>query len=150
MPHWRQLIPSRYLKHADKLFEAGDLTATIAGVEQAAFDRNGKADFKALLSFTDTKIKPFGAGVVSCNVLETMFGADYKGWVGKTITMYVRHDIEYGGKLVSGIRIRQIVDGQEQTPTSSGPVQAELEAARAELAALKAAAAKPAPKKGRK
>lgn len=44
----------------------------------------------------------------SCNrkTLVRMFGADTRNWRGKTITLYHEPNVRFGGKVVSGIRIK--------------------------------------------
>ena len=44
----------------------------------------------------------------SCNrkALVRLFGADTKNWRGKTITLYHEPNVRFGGKVVSGIRIK--------------------------------------------
>lgn len=155
MPHWRTLIPGKYLTKRHKVFGDGekDCAVTIKDISQAAFDRRGEADYKALLSFTDQTIPPFGANVTCCNQIEKMYGGNFQDWIGKQITLYVNPDVEYGGETVGGIRVRVIVNGKTIAgEEQKGPSQAEVDASRAELEALKAqlAAVKAKGKKGRK
>lgn len=38
--------------------------------------------------------------------LSRAFGASVKNWVGKTVTLLVKNDVEFAGKIVSGLRIK--------------------------------------------
>ncbi len=145
MPHWRNLVPSEYLSATDAVFDAGDLTVTIAAISQVDLGRDGKVARKGKITFTEG-CKPLAANVTNLNTIGQMYGEDFTAWPGKRITMF-RTTAEYQGKTVPAIRVRCIIGGNvvAQPDVTRGPSEADLDAARALLASAK----KPA-KKGRK
>ena len=110
--------PSQYLRSED-VDAAGEMLLTITKVERKEFTNDdGKKEIKGDLSFAETE-KKLSINVTNTNTLISMFGSKDidKIWVGKSITLYVDHNVKYGTKIVSGIRIR-LVDPKQDAVTA--------------------------------
>jgi len=143
--NWRKRMSKPYVGAWD--LEGGDVKATIERVETYIDPRDTKRT-KPLLTFVQPGPKPLIANTTNCNAIEAMYGPNEEGWIGKPIVLFMGQ-AEFGGKTGPAVRVRTIVNGQVQEPTSSGATSDELAKAREELAALKASQAK-GTKKGRK
>ena len=110
--------PSQYLRSED-VDAAGELLLTITRVERKEFtDDNGKKEVKGDLSFAEIE-KKLSINVTNTNTLVSMFGSKDidKAWVGKQVTLYVDHNVKYGTKIVSGLRIR-LIDAKQDAVTA--------------------------------
>ncbi len=114
-----ELFPeSQYLKSED-VDAVGEMLLTIKSVSRKEYESDdGKKEVKGELSFTETQ-KKLATNVTNSRTLATMFGSKDidKTWVGKTITLYVDHNVTYGNKIVSGIRIR-LIDPKQDSITA--------------------------------
>jgi hypothetical protein len=96
---------SKYLKYQE-LPEGQDTIATIAGYKQEVLENNGEKQKKWVLYFHELdKGLALNAtnGKTICKVLGT---DDMDAWVDRKIALYVKDDVEFGGELVSAIRVR--------------------------------------------
>ena len=110
--------PSQYLRSED-VDAAGEMLLTISKVERKEFvDDAGKKEVKGDLSFAEIE-KKLSINVTNTNTLVSMFGSKDidKNWVGKQITLYVDHNVKYGTKIVSGLRIR-LIDPKQDAVTA--------------------------------
>ncbi len=96
---------SKYLKHQE--LDGQDWVVTISDVERQSIKNNeGKDESKFVLFF---KEHPKGMILNSTNmkVISNLLKSDEsEEWKGKRITLYVKDDIEMGGKIMSGLRVR--------------------------------------------
>jgi homoaconitase/3-isopropylmalate dehydratase large subunit len=111
-----ELFPeSQYLK-SDDVEAVGEMLLTIKSIVPKIYtdETTGKEERKGDLSFVEEK-KKLATNVTNNRTLVAMFGKTdiEKNWVGKQITLYVDHNIPYGNKIVSGIRIRNIDPKQD-------------------------------------
>lgn len=111
-----ELFPeSQYLKSED-VDTVGEMTLTIKSITPKIYtdETTGKEERKGDLAFNETN-KKLATNVTNTRTLITMFGKTdiEKAWVGKQVTLYVDHNIPYGNKIVSGIRIRMIDPKQD-------------------------------------
>jgi len=97
------LTPSKYLKQSD--VEPPKLV-TIAGVEKVKFDDKGTAKEKWAMSFRELD-KPLLLNKTNINRTVKATGTDdVEDWRGKKVVLYFDPDVEFGGDIVGGIRIR--------------------------------------------
>jgi hypothetical protein len=70
-------------------------------------ENGGKKEVKGQLNFAEVE-KKLTLNVTNTNTLIAMYGGENIDtvWVGKVITLYVDHNVRYGTKIVSGLRIR--------------------------------------------
>jgi len=96
---------SRYLKHQD--LEGNDWVVTIKNVTRDDIkDRDGTSKKKFILHFNEVD-KGLVLNTTNMNMLyKLLLSDDSDDWTGKRITLYVKEDIEMGGEIMSGIRIR--------------------------------------------
>lgn len=96
---------SKYLKHQD--LEGNDWAVTITNVTREDIkDRDGTSKKKFILHFKEVE-KGLVLNTTNMNTLYKLLASDDSDdWTGKRITLYVKDDIEMGGEIMSGIRIR--------------------------------------------
>jgi hypothetical protein len=99
----------KFLKSEDVEAAGGEMTLTISKVERKEYEDNGKKEVKGVLSFADDDHQ-LSLNVTNTNILIGMFGARNidVAWLGKKITIYVDPNISFSGKIVKGLRIRNI------------------------------------------
>lgn len=97
------LTPSKYLRQSD--VEPAKLV-TITGVEKVKFDQGGESKVKWAMSFRELD-KPLLLNKTNINRTVKAVGTDdVEDWVGRKIVLYFDPDVEFGGDIVGGIRIR--------------------------------------------
>ena len=83
-----------------------DLILTIASYEQAEFEgKNGRDEKKWILNFKEVD-KGLCLNATNGKTLCKLFGDEMDDWKGNKVALYVKDDVEFGGELVSAIRIR--------------------------------------------
>ena len=103
MPKTSEMTPSKYLKQDD----IGDgVLVTVKGVEKQNIGREDDPEFKYVIFFNELP-KPLVLNKTNINRLEAACGSDNTDdWAGKEVVLFVDHDVEFGGKVVGGIRVR--------------------------------------------
>lgn len=95
---------SKYLKYQE--LDGQEWVVTIARVAQEVLEKDGKKEKKWVLYFQELD-KGLALNATNGKTLVKILGTDeMNDWTGKRITLYVKDDIEFGGELVSGIRVR--------------------------------------------
>lgn len=96
---------SRYLKHQD--LNGADMVLTIARVTREEIkDKDGSSKKKFILYFKELD-KGLVLNTTNMNTLYAVLKTDESDdWIGKRITLYEKDDIEMGGEIKSGIRVR--------------------------------------------
>lgn len=103
VPHWRSLVPSKYVSHYD--LKGRDCTVTIKAIKLADIvGSGGKKSQKALVTFNEAE-KGMVMGATCLKTIAGMYGDDYDTWVGKRITIYPT-TTEASGETVGTIRVR--------------------------------------------
>ena len=104
MPSIHELIPSKYLTK----YQLGDQQAALYTISNLRTENVGTEDeeVEKVVIFFDETPKGFVANKTNLNTLIAIYGEDYEGWVGKKIVVYFDPTIQYGGKLVGGLRLR--------------------------------------------
>ncbi len=100
---------SKFLKSEDIEAAGGEVTLTISKIERKEYEDNGKKEIKGVLSFSDDD-RQLSLNVTNTNILIGMYGASGidKAWIGKQVTLYVDPNVAYAGKIVKGLRIRNV------------------------------------------
>lgn len=112
--------PSEFLKSEDIEEAGGEMLLTVSKVERMEYDNNqsGKKEVKGKLFFVEVE-KKLALNVTNTNAMITMFGSQDidKAWLGKTVTLYVDHNVKNPtGGITKGIRIR-LVDPKQDAVT---------------------------------
>ena len=96
---------SRYLKHQD--LNDQDVVLTIQDVTREDIkEKDGTSKKKFILHFKELE-KGLVLNTTNMNMLyKLLLSDDSDDWKDKRITLYVKDDIEMGGEIMSGIRIR--------------------------------------------
>lgn len=112
------LVPSesKYLAKED-VGEAG-MNLTIAGFKIDTVGQGENADQRCIMGFVED-VKPMVVNKTNMRRIKHITGAETTGQArGKKINVYSDPLVEFGGKLVGGLRIRQAA---EQAPASDFP-----------------------------
>lgn len=96
---------SRFLKQGD--LDGRDMVLTIADVtREDVKDNNGDPKKKFILHFRETE-KGLILNKTNMGILYKLYNSDDSDdWIGKRMTLYYKDDVEMGGEIVGGIRIR--------------------------------------------
>jgi len=110
MARVNEMIESKYLKQSDVDVEA---TVTVFGVKKANVAREGdEPEYKWLIKFEEFH-KPMVLNSTNIKRLARICGDDTDEWKGKKAVLYVDPDIEFGGNVVGGLRIRALKQSPE-------------------------------------
>ena len=96
----------KYLKHQD--LDGKDWVFTIASFKKESLGKGDEQEMKWVLYFDEME-KGFALNATNGKVICELYGEEMDIWVGKKITLYEKDDVEFGGKLVSAIRVRRKV-----------------------------------------
>lgn len=104
-----EMIESKYLKQSDV---EEDTTVTVEKVGKANVAPKGEeAEFKWLVRFSELP-KPMVLNSTNIKRLAKACGSDDSDdWIGKKVIVYVDPDVEFGGNVVGGLRIRAKAPG---------------------------------------
>jgi hypothetical protein len=96
---------SKFLKHQD--LQGADMVLTIARVTREGIkDKDGTEKKKFILYFRELD-KGLVLNTTNMKILYSLFESDEsEDYIGKRITLWEKTDIEMGGEIMSGIRIR--------------------------------------------
>jgi len=95
---------TKYLKHQE--LDGQDWVLTIKSYKQEVLEKDKNSQKKWVVYFNEVdKGLALNStnGKTICKVLGT---DDMDKWIGQKITLYTKDDIEFGGDIVSGIRVR--------------------------------------------
>lgn len=114
-----ELGESNYLKKED--CGTKGLLVTIKGVQKKNLAQQGdEPDYKYVLYF-DEHEKGMVLNKTNGQIIANITGSeDSQGWVGKRVVIYHNPNIQFAGKLVGGIRVRE---ARNLPPQRTAPVQ---------------------------
>lgn len=96
---------SKYLKHQE--LNGQDWVVTIDRVERHDMKKDDGTMEKKFVLFFKELDKGMILNATNMNTLYALFNSDDSDdWAGQRITLYTKDDIEMGGKIMSGLRIR--------------------------------------------
>lgn len=97
------MIESRYLKQSDV---EQPTTVIIESLKKVNVGRDDEdPEYRWTIKFREFT-KPMVANVTNLKRLAKALGDDSDGWLGKQVQIYVDPDVEYGGNVVGGLRLR--------------------------------------------
>ena len=97
------LIPSKYLKQSDV---SEDALVTVQALKKVNVARDDEeAEYKYVIQFKEFT-KPMVLNSTNIKRLGKALGDDTDDWPGGQVVLYVDPDIEFGGNVVGGLRIR--------------------------------------------
>lgn len=97
------LIPSKYLKQSDVQDEK---LVTVQGLKKVNVAKEDEdPEYKFVIKFEEFD-KPMVLNSTNIKRLGKALGDETDGWKGGQVVLYVDPDIEFGGNIVGGLRIR--------------------------------------------
>jgi len=100
-----QMIESKYLKQSDI---DGDVTITVQSLKRVNVARDDEdPDYKWTCKFEEFE-KPMVLNSTNIKRMAKALGDDTDDWTGKKVVLYVDPDIEFGGNVVGGLRVRAL------------------------------------------
>lgn len=118
-----EMIESKYLKQSDV---SDEMVVTVQKVGKANVAREGdEPEYKWLVRFEELP-KPMVLNSTNIKRLARACNSDDTDeWTGKKVTLYVDPDVEFGGNVVGGLRIKsakQPVQTKTVQNKGSGPM----------------------------
>lgn len=99
------MLESKYLKQEDI---EGEIAVTVQSLKKVNVAREDEdPEYKWTVKFHELE-KPMVLNSTNVKRLAKALGDDTDDWTGNAVTLYVDPDIEYGGKVVGGLRIRAL------------------------------------------
>ena len=97
------MIESKYLKQSD----VDDvIPVTVQALKKVNVARDDEdPEYRWTIKFNEFA-KPMVLNVTNLKRLAKALGDDTDGWIGNQVQLYVDPDIEFGGNVVGGLRIR--------------------------------------------
>lgn len=97
------MIESKYLKQSDVDTET---LVTITGLKRVNVARDDEdPEYRWTVKYQEFP-KPMVLNVTNLKRLGKALGDDTDEWIGKQVVLYVDPDIEFGGNVVGGLRVR--------------------------------------------
>jgi hypothetical protein len=97
------MIESKYLKQSDV---DGETLVTVASLKKVNVARDDEdPEYRWTVKFEELP-KPMVLNATNIKRMGKALGDDTDGWAGKQVVVYVDPDIEFGGNVVGGLRIR--------------------------------------------
>jgi hypothetical protein len=107
------MLESKFLKQSDF---PQDRLLTIAGIKRENMAKEDESpEYRWTVKFVELD-KPMVANSTNLKRIFRICGDDTDEWPGKRVVVYVDPDIEFGGKVVGGLRVR--------APKNTGPAAA--------------------------
>ena len=105
MPKIQDMIESKYLKQSDVTEE---IAVTVHGIKKVNVARDDEdPEYRWTAKFAEFP-KPMVLNVTNLKRLAKALGDDTDGWIGNQVVLYVDPDIEFGGNVVGGLRIKAL------------------------------------------
>lgn len=99
------MIESKYLKQSDV---DDEVVVTVKGIKKVNVARDDEdADYKWTVIFHEFA-KPMVLNVTNLKRMAKALGDDTDDWIGNSVVLYVDPDIEFGGNVVGGLRIKAV------------------------------------------
>ena len=107
MPNISEMLQSKYLKKED-FPEAA--TLTITGVSKVNIAKeNEKPQYKYAMQFAEVG-KPLLLNSTNIKRTAKACGSeDSDDWTGKKIVVYNDEEVEFGGEIIGGLRVRRVI-----------------------------------------
>lgn len=100
-----QMIESKYIKQSDV---DGECIVTVKSIKKVNVARDDETpEYRWTVTFNEFP-KPMVLNTTNIKRMGKALGNDTDEWAGGTVMLYVDPDIEFGGNVVGGLRIRAI------------------------------------------
>ena len=99
------MTPSKYLKQSDVPSERMVTVESLKKVNVARDDDD--PEYRWTLKFREYD-KPMVLNTTNIKRMGKALGDDTDGWVGGQVMLYVDPDVEYGGQVMGGLRIKNM------------------------------------------
>lgn len=96
-------FPSKYLKASD--FDDVDMPCTIKHVRMEQVGQGGDEVPKAVIYFQEME-KGMICNTTNKNIIVKLYGKETNDWTGQKVVLWVNHDVQFKGEIVSAIRVR--------------------------------------------
>jgi len=100
-----EMIESKYLKQSDVTDEVVVSVQALKKVNVARDDED--ADYKWTIKFHEFS-KPLVLNVTNLKRMAKALGDDTDDWIGNQVVLFVDPDIEFGGNVVGGLRVKAV------------------------------------------
>lgn len=101
-----KITTGRFLKQGD-ITEEGTIHTILSVDEQDVSAEDDEPEMKWVLGLSD--LKPLILNATNINRLIQAFKSnESEAWIGQKILVYVDPDVEFGGKIVGGVRLRSV------------------------------------------
>lgn len=95
----------KYLKHQE--LPEGDTIVTIRSYQQERLKANDGTEQKKWVLYFEEMEKGLALNATNGKTLcKVLMSDDMDDWIGKKVALYTKDDVEFGGELVSAIRVR--------------------------------------------
>lgn len=123
MANIREMVDSRYLKQSDI---DGEQIVTIEKVGKLNIAKEGdEPEHKWAVRFVGVR-KPMLLNATNIKRLaKACQSEETDSWIGKKVTLYVDHDVEFGGNVVGGLRIKGTPVAAQPRTVPGKPVNGE-------------------------
>lgn len=123
------MTDSKYLKKEDLDEHGGEMTVTIDSLKKVNVARDDEdPEYRWTVRYRELP-KPMVLNATNIKRIAKAHGDDTDDWLGKQITVYHDPDIEFGGNIVGGLRVRQARrSGTQPTRNSLDDVNRKLNA----------------------
>ncbi|MFN8758850.1 MAG: hypothetical protein ACK5XA_08580 [Tagaea sp.] len=107
MPKLSEMMPSKYLKKEDLDEYDGELAVTIVKIKQENVAKeNDPEEWKWLAKFKELD-KPLILNSTNLQLMaKALLSDESDDWIGQRLTLYVDPNIQFGGKIVGGLRVK--------------------------------------------
>jgi len=112
MPKLSEMLPSKYIKQTDITAPA---LVTIKSVELTDVSPNNSGEMKWVCEFKELA-KPMVLNSTNIKRIAKAHGDDSDMWTGKQMVIYVDEDVEFGGEIVGGLRLRAPKAAKQPAP----------------------------------
>jgi hypothetical protein len=101
----KEMLESKYLQQEDV---DGEVVVTVHALKKVNVAKEDETpEYKWTVKFQEFA-KPMVANATNVKRMFKALGEDSEEWLGKQIILYVDPDVEFGGKIVGGLRVRGI------------------------------------------
>lgn len=112
-----EMMESKYLRQQDV---DGEVMVTVQSIKKVNVARDDEdPEYRWTMKFKE-HAKPMVLNVTNLKRLAKALGDDSDSWIGEQIMLYVDPDIEFGGNVVGGLRLRGIAKSKAVAKPRAG------------------------------
>ncbi len=122
------MVPSKSNYLAKKDTDERGMDLTIKKFTHETVGQGADKEEKLVVYWTDENVKPMVVNKSNANRIKRAVGSDdTKEIIGKTVNIYVDPDVEFGGEVVGGLRIRAAQNSAPGKPTARATPKPQVE-----------------------